>query len=426
MSYMLPLGANGRGPDGFAGEQSPVRLSSLSQQRQAVASRMAAETVGPARAWAPVSRVPSGAAPLVGSSAVASAAAGATKVTWPDPSRTMTAAECRKGLGTDKAFFVKSRFAVCSGAVFLQTWLQNKRPVGQTQFVVLSVGTIAAKSREISFQYHFTDMAKTGSVKTGGLLIKTSPKIPKKWPGTAKVTQGGNVPGSKSFDELARTKTFKHTVKVASKQGTGPDDTVFAVYEPVISITPPPGYTLNGAGGKLFMLAPRWDKASYVSRDDGAAAFSYLPTLTYSSKKGAPEKAVADHIKKAYSSPGATKPVNSAKKIPGQSASDPLNRLFRDTDRRKKNRSEAIKVCEKYWGKKYSKNNTYQCDEFPFATTYQGAAESQFEAAAPKNNFSAMPLVTAENRDAGILLGQFMTKNRIIDGTNDGFIVKIK
>ncbi|MGW0694898.1 NucA/NucB deoxyribonuclease domain-containing protein [Streptomyces sp. NPDC002738] len=338
----------------------------------------------------------------------------------------MTAQECRKGLGTDKAFFVKSRFAVCSGAVFLQTWLQNKRPVGQTQFVVLSVGTIAAKSREISFQYYFTDMAKVGNVKTGSLLIKTSPKIPQKWPAAAKVTQDGNIPGAKSFDQLVQLKTFKHTVKVASKQGTKPDDTVFAVYEPVISITPPPGYTLNGTGGKLFMLAPRWDKATYVSRDDGAAAFSYLSTLTYSSKTGAPEKAVAEHIKKAYSAPASTKPVSSAKKIPGQSASNPLNRLFRDTDRRKKNRSQAIKACEQYWGKKYSQNNKYQCDEFPFATTYQGAAQSQFEPTAPKNNFSAMPLVTADNRDAGILLGQFMTKNRIIDGRDDGFIVKIK
>ncbi|ROQ73380.1 deoxyribonuclease NucA/NucB [Streptomyces sp. CEV 2-1] len=298
--------------------------------------------------------------------------------------------------------------------------------MGQTQFVVLSVGTIAAKSREISFEYHFTYMAKTGSVKTAALFIKTSPKITQKWPAAAKVTEGGNVPGSKSFDQLAKLKTFKHTMKAAYKQGSEPDDTAFAVYEPMISITPPPGYTLQGTGGKLFMLAPRWDKATYVSRDDGAAAFSYLSTLTYSSKTGAPEKAVAGHIKKAYSTPASTKPANSAKKLPGQSASKPLNQLFRDTARRKKNRSQAIKVCEQYWGKKYSQNNKYQCDEFPFATTYQGAAQSQYEPAAPKNNFSAMPLVTADNRDAGILLGQFMTKNRIIDGKDDGFIVKIK
>lgn len=120
-----------------------------------------------------------------------------------------------------------------------------------------------------------------------------------------------------------------------------------------------------------------------------------------------------------------SKPDNTAKGIPGQSAKSPLNRLYRDADRRKKNRAQAIRTCEQHWGRDYSQNNTYQCDEFPFATTYQGAAQTQFEPNAPKNNYSAMPLVTADNRDAGILLGQFMTKNRIIDGKDDGFLVKI-
>jgi hypothetical protein len=113
-----------------------------------------------------------------------------------------------------------------------------------------SPNTAAAKSRTLSFQYHFTDMAKTGNVRTSALMITTTPKIPKKWPAAAKVTQGGNVPGAKSFDDLSRTKTFAHTVTVAAGQGTGREDKVFAVYEPQIGIKPPPGYTLNGAGGK--------------------------------------------------------------------------------------------------------------------------------------------------------------------------------
>jgi hypothetical protein len=225
---------------------------------------------------------------------------------------------------------------------------------------------------------------------------------------------------------VATSKKLTHTVTVAAGQGTGREDKVFAIYEPQIGIKPPPGYTLNGAGGKLFMLAPRWDKATYVTRDGGAAAFSYLGTLTYNSKTGAPEKAVANHIKAAYANPGSTKPSNSAKNIPGQNAQAPLTRLYHDTDRRKKNRAAAIRTCEQHWGPNYSQNNTYQCDEFPFATTYQGAAQSQFETAAPKNNYSAMPLPKADNRDAGILLGQFLTKNRILDGSDDGFLVQIR
>jgi hypothetical protein len=39
-------------------------------------------------------------------------------VTYPGSSRTMTPDECIRGLGTDKKFFIKSRYAACSGAVF--------------------------------------------------------------------------------------------------------------------------------------------------------------------------------------------------------------------------------------------------------------------------------------------------------------------
>ncbi|MBT2381927.1 hypothetical protein [Streptomyces sp. ISL-111] len=40
----------------------------------------------------------------------------------------------------------------------------------------------------------------------------------------------------------------------------------------------------------------------------------------------------------------------------------------------------------------------------------------------PRARRPAEPLLS---QDAGILLGQFMTKNRIIDGPEDGFIARI-
>ncbi|WP_406088915.1 hypothetical protein [Streptomyces sp. NBC_01013] len=41
-----------------------------------------------------------------------------------------------------------------------------------------------------------------------------------------------------------------------------------------------------------------------------------------------------------------------------------------------------------------------------------------------RNNYSAMPLDRTQNGAAGNLLAGFYTNNRMIDGPDDGFIVK--
>ncbi len=66
-----------------------------------------------------------------------------------------------------------------------------------------------------------------------------------------------------------------------------------------------------------------------------------------------------------------------------------------------------------------------ECDEYPFAVTYEGCALPSYDSTAPKNNSSARALPKADNGNAGNLLGQFLTLNRIIDGKDDGFYVTI-
>jgi hypothetical protein len=86
------------------------------------------------------------------------------------------------------------------------------------------------------------------------------------------------------------------------------------------------------AVGKPAMLALRWDAAKYLGNptgganpaNRGAASFSYMATLVYSTKATAPERGVAAHIKMAYTTPGVTKPPNANKKIPGQKPAAPL------------------------------------------------------------------------------------------------------
>lgn len=54
------------------------------------------------------------------------------------------------------------------------------------------------------------------------------------------------------------------------------------------------------------------------------------------------------------------------------------------------------------------------CDEFPLASTYEGAAF--------QSDFSAVPVPASANSSQGGLTGAFYTSNRVVDG--DAFYVR--
>ncbi|MFC6064344.1 NucA/NucB deoxyribonuclease domain-containing protein [Streptomyces ochraceiscleroticus] len=388
-----------------------------------VEGQLPAETVGPVRAHGPVATERSAVAVPGDLQAKA--------VTYPEPARTMTAAECQKGLGTDKKFYIKSRFAVCSGALFHQIWTKNGRPVGESQFVVLVVGTTALDSREVRFTHYFTSMAKTGSTKTSALMISPKVTVPLMYPKKAKHTFSGSVPGMRSWDAVKANSSFQQTMTVAPGQGAkGSTDLVESVYQPSISLKFPTGVK-GDTSGDLFLLPPRWDAAKYLRNSTGggkpdkrgAAAFAVVATLHYSAKAGAAERAVAQHIQTAFTHPEKTEPYMSAKDVPGRVPAKPLNRLYEDTNRADTNRRRAVAQCKRFYGD-YAKAGK-ECDEYPFASTYQGAAQSEYDPEAKKFNFSVKAIPKADNKAGGDLLKGFYGKNRMLDGTEDGFIVAI-
>jgi hypothetical protein len=432
-SYVLPAGAAKPSLGDLQDGDGLIRLRQLVAASEPRA-QMPPETAGPAASYAPLARRASGVPAVPGAAGERTAAAAAPGATAPEPARTMTFDECKKGLGSDKKFYIKSRFAVCNGASFLQTWVQNNRPVGQSMFNVRVIGTIPVNSRTITFQYYFTDFTTTGRTGALSMPITTKGNMPQSWPSRARYTRGGSLPtASKTFAQLKAARTFNQTVTAAPGQGSsGSTDLVFAVYEPTVAYTAPAPWKLSGStGGKLFMLAPRWDAATYLANSTGggnpakkgAATFSYITALTLSAKPGALEQAEAAHIRQAFLTPLDTKPYMSAKKVPGQTANDPLHRTV-SSARIDKNRYEAVKQCKRYWGDNYASGGK-ECDEYPFASTYEGAAEPSYDPDAKKFNFSAKPIPRDDNQAGGLILKSFYAKNRIIDGLEDGFIVKV-
>ncbi|WP_432068663.1 NucA/NucB deoxyribonuclease domain-containing protein [Streptomyces sp. C10-9-1] len=352
--------------------------------------------------------------------------------TYPEPSRTMTKDECKKGLQGGQLFAVKSRYAMCTGTQFVQTWMQRGRPVGQSSFTLWMIETVPKKNdRTIRVQYLFTDFVKTGSTRTSGLMVDTDGDVTT-WPKSVARKYGGQVPPKQSFEALKAKPEYVHTMLVEAGHGTGKDDMVQMVYEPFVKLTFPTPYTSPNTGRvSVGFLAGRWDAASYLfnktgggnPKKKGGAALPVVPTLPYSSKAGAAERAVAQHLKDAHTNPVATKPANPRKAVPGFDLKRTLHRLQHDASRAKANRRAAIATCVKYWGPNYATSVPgvqRECDEYPFASTYEGAAQHKYDQTKPADNFSARPLPKADNGAGGTILKVFMDRNRILDGFSSG------
>ncbi|MFF4734463.1 RICIN domain-containing protein [Streptomyces sp. NPDC001262] len=394
------------------------------------------ETVGPAASWAPKTSRPA-VTPRAGDRQQPALAAG---VSYPEPARSMSLKECQDHMGPSDVMYIKSRFAVCTSLQADQVWIQNGTPVGMSTLTLFIRGTVPKESdRTMYFDYDITNFRKDGKTGTAALTYTIEPKFPMVSPAKAQVQNGGPLPLTLTWDELSTrrpTAHFEHTARVAPGQGSGSGyaDAVFAAYQPVLTSHVPPGWQGTGSSGSPFMMAPRWDAAKYLRNSTGqgnpdnrgSAAFSVVTPLKYSKADGAPEQGVALHIEKAFTDPNHTvPPTPEGKKIPGQVPGSPLHRLLTDNPQYDRNRIVAVQNCNKYWSDGYTEGGTKECDEFPFASTYEGSAQSEYDPHAPKGNFSVLPVPKTQNRDAGTILKAFYMNNRIIEGLDDGFTVNV-
>jgi hypothetical protein len=71
-----------------------------------------------------------------------------------------------------------------------------------------------------------------------------------------------------------------------------------------------------------------------------------------------------------------------------------LTRLFEpyDSATATANNAEAVRTCKQWWGEDYAQGGQFECDEFPFKTTYQGASLAN-------GHYSARVIDAAENAE---------------------------
>ncbi|MEV6237280.1 NucA/NucB deoxyribonuclease domain-containing protein [Lentzea sp. NPDC051838] len=188
------------------------------------------------------------------------------------------------------------------------------------------------------------------------------------------------------------------------------------------------GYAVDSFGRSVELTSLtepgfRCDSATYFNQEPRACVFTdVLPRLNYTYGNNHDE--VVTHIKTAYEHPELTDPRKEGKSVPGRfllGSVDPraLHRVAYGGTTWAKNSAVKDKECAKL-----PKKDGQDCDEFPFATTREGAAFGD-------DNYSVKYVNESHNRSAGSALNTYYRWDRILyeedpaDGVLDEFWVSV-
>jgi hypothetical protein len=178
-----------------------------------------------------------------------------------------------------------------------------------------------------------------------------------------------------------------------------------------------------------------FDSAWYVAqaRADrlGSVFDRAVPGFGYSVRDAA-IRGVTNHVLQAQADPAHTLPSRSDKVLAGAGASDPLHRLAQakgqyQQERANENERVRTNYCNsaEFQATRPTDGRSYDCDEYPMRSTYEGAGRSapQYDGPAYDRFYSVQWVISDENQEAGRRLGRWYENDRILD--TDPFVVPI-
>lgn len=331
----------------------------------------------------------------------------------------ITKEECLKNpAGGSEKGWTKNRYAFCRagkfdyGQVICKGWWPFQRcTLYRVQYILTLIGKGSNGKREVDYDY-YVDVIQVTHPKMNGAKLKIDVNC-------EALVNAGDCKEDPSTPAVERTvaqwKKKNHGVKKLystppPKVDYNPDRLGYMDFWPRSVVNPPglPTRTQDGPREKV-----RFDSAEYMfvwpnQRFPHGATFTNVkPVLQYSLSEPAMNEA-AQHYKDAMENPGSTVPPKANKQIPGAEDKLPLHRLTRKHHLKEynQNRNKTRSACEKWLP---NKPKDTECDEFPFASTWEGAAFAY-------DNFSVRRIAKDDNNAAGRWLGAWYAYDRILDG----------
>ncbi|MCR6489615.1 hypothetical protein M8542_43050 [Amycolatopsis sp. OK19-0408] len=332
----------------------------------------------------------------------------------------------------EKPFWYKNKYNACSSeSLGVQYWeIGEEGPylAGTSVFTRSSIAIAQAGENRVKFGVRLVHDYDLGRVDDGTTLAlkigcletdldpnrvgtcTVSPGEVKKTLGQWKAEQGANPAWFESTMVMTKVPADKYS---AEKRG------YFSVDEIA---------TTEDSTGVRTVFHPaanvRCDEATYVSgsRCVFQNVASSLALYTSDPRHGESAK----FIKDAQTDLVLTYPGLLGKKVPGRWGEEPLHRLYKDYDTEHDiagSRRKVRRACQVRWGVGYTLNaagEVLQCDEYPFATTYENSARvddsTQF-------TYAVRPVNALQNETAGQVYAKWLADDHILDG--DPFYVII-
>lgn len=323
-----------------------------------------------------------------------------------------------EGHAPSNAGFVKNHFEFCRWGFNTLTKLSSNNIVeGQVTFKEIEIGEGSHEKRTGKMHIKVTDLKVTGVFEGAAMTLAPSAIG---FPSTCTTKFGA----SETYQApLASWNGIQLTYEVNGPMASGAQHRI----DKPVTCNFRSNYRVDGVRGASDWYrgpdqAMRMDSADYLKVFDkggeGTIFSRIRPWFSYD-YNDASVRQVAEHIFSAYMNPASTEPrVDPAKRIPGwRGGSSTLTRNYRDFDADSTKIANANESAKNSACRKMTKGNpSYECDEFPFASTKEGAGSGE--------NFSVRYVPASANRSAGGKLSAWYADDRILDG--DQFQVHIE
>ena len=320
----------------------------------------------------------------------------------------VTISQCQASNDTySDAGFVIDHFNFCQGAWFTATYQVcdafGCSETGSASWRQTTIGHGYNGSRHVDFSHVLDDWQITGDAGAHTMKLNMNCLI------AAGASCAASDPGgiTDTFNGWASLSASYFRFDSSATGGVGTDLISLNNFQTTLTLE-------DGTSSAMGQNQFRCDSATYLASGSGCVFNRVVELFTLSVNSNAQQEAL--HIYQAQNHPESTVPTATNKSIPGGlSSGRPLSRAYYDGALRDANNAAAVKTCQSYFPA-YNTDPSLQCDEYPFASTYQGAANGP-------SGYSARPIPGPDNASGGGQLAGFYTYDRIIDRDDSYYVV---
>ncbi|PKW00380.1 Deoxyribonuclease NucA/NucB [Streptomyces sp. 1222.5] len=333
----------------------------------------------------------------------------------------LTKEQCRAMADAhDDAGKIINHFSFCRWGYNTAVKLNGQGGVeGMVRFRETEIGTGSDNMRDATVEIHTDQVVASGKFNDSALMSFQVTQAG--WPSASscKVADISSNPFTTTVGDW-RDEYIAYGLVSAKGSGTGPDDIATCVYNHHWKVTGGGATTPWSDGPSNGM---RFDSSKSLGSnfyDAGVIFDRVTPSFFYDRAQNDTE-GVAKHIYDALNKPQTTYPTKAGKVIPGDIWNGNWRPLHRNWTRydadaaetTRKNRNAKDAACRGL----SRPDDSHQCDEFPFASTKEGAGLGD-------NNFSVRYVPGKENEQAGRELGNWYGSDRILHNNAYGIYVK--